>query len=59
MTMDDIEKIVVIVQLKNGSAHQVLTTKENKRIALQIINLADNGLKLDKEIMPMTFEYVK
>lgn len=58
-TTDDIEMVVIIVQFKDGSAHQVLTTKENKEIAVQMIALADQGLKLDKELMPMTFEFKK
>jgi len=31
MEIDDIEVIVMIVQFKDGSAHQVLTSKENKK----------------------------
>lgn len=56
MKMSDIETVLIIVQFKNGSAHQVLTTKENKEIAVQMIALADNGLKLDKELMPVELE---
>ena len=36
MDLNDIECIVILVQLKNGNAHQVLTTKENKEVALKI-----------------------
>jgi hypothetical protein len=31
MSFDEIETIVILVQVKNGSAHQVLTTKETKK----------------------------
>ena len=55
MNIEDIEVIVVIVQFKNGSAHQVLTTKENKKIALQLIANADGKLSVDKELMPIEF----
>jgi len=57
MEIEDIEVIVMIVQFKDGSAHQVLTTKENKRVALQIIANADGKLTLDKELAPVIFEY--
>jgi hypothetical protein len=54
MSFDEIETIVILVQLKNGSAHQVLTSKENK-VALRMIAIQDESLKLDKEIMPVVF----
>jgi hypothetical protein len=53
MSFDEIETIVILVQ-KNGSAHQVLTSKENK-VALRMIAIQDESLKLDKEIMPVVF----
>lgn len=56
MDLNDIEVIVILVQLKNGNAHQVLTTKENKEIALQIIAANDGKLSLDKELAPITFK---
>jgi hypothetical protein len=55
MSFDEIETIVILVQLKNGSAHQVLTSKENKEVALRMIAIQDESLKLDKEIMPVVF----
>jgi hypothetical protein len=54
MSFDEIETIVILV-LKNGSAHQVLTSKENKEVALRMIAIQDESLKLDKEIMPVVF----
>jgi hypothetical protein len=59
MSFDEIETIVILVQLKNGSAHQVLTSKENKEVALRIIAAEDGTLKLDQEIMPVVFEIKK
>lgn len=56
MVIDDIDVVLIIVQFKDGSAHQVLTTAENKKIAVQIIASADGGLKIDKELMPVTLE---
>jgi hypothetical protein len=53
MSFDEIETIVILVQ-QNGSAHQVLTSKENK-VALRMIAIQDESLKLDKEIMPVVF----
>lgn len=51
--LEDIETVLIVVQFKDGSAHQVLTTKENKNSAVLIIASADGGLKLDKELMPI------
>lgn len=31
MSLDEIETILIIVQFKDGAAHQVLTTSENKK----------------------------
>jgi len=57
MNLNDIETVVIIVQFKDGSAHQVLTTKENKQIAVSLIAEMDGRLVLDKELLPVTFEY--
>lgn len=59
MDLNDIECIVILVQLKNGNAHQVLTTKENKEIALNIIAASDGKLCLDEELEPITFKTKK
>jgi len=59
MEIEDIEVIVMIVQFKDGSAHQVLTTKENKKFALQMIASADGKLTLDKALAPVIFEYAE
>jgi hypothetical protein len=50
----EIETIVILVQLKNGSAIKYLHLKENK-VALRMIAIQDESLKLDKEIMPVVF----
>jgi len=59
MNLEDIEAVVMIVQFKDGSAHQVLTTKENKQFAVQMIASSDGKLTLDKAIAPVIFEYAK
>ena len=56
MNLTDISQIVILVELKNGNAYQVLTSKENKEIALQIIATADGALRLDKELEPIEFK---
>ena len=56
MNLTDISKIVILVELKNGNAHQVLTSKENKEFALQLIATADGKLSLDKELAPIEFK---
>ena len=56
MNLTDISKIVILVELKNRNAHQVLTSKENKEFALQLIATADGKLSLDKELEPIEFK---
>lgn len=56
--MSEIKTILVLVELENGNAHQVLASKTQKEIALQILKNEDKGvLMLDQEIMPITLEY--
>lgn len=53
---EEIESIAVLIQLKNGSAHQVLSTDEAKRIALLTLVRAGSGtLQVSNEIEPVTF----
>jgi len=56
MDFDDIEHVAILVQLKNGEAHQVLSTPENKQIMLSLLAKMDDGLKLSKEIESVTFK---
>ena len=56
MDIKDINKIVILIELKKGNIHQVLTSRENKEIVLRIIASADNGLKVDKELEPIEFK---
>ena len=55
MKTDDIEKVVIIVEFNNGNAHQVLTTKENKKILIGLLATMDNGLKLSGTLEPVAF----
>ncbi len=57
MSIDDIDLIAVIIQFKDGNAHQVLASKENKEIMLRLLAHSEGSLKLDKELMPVRFEY--
>ena len=56
MDLNDIELIAIIVQLKNGEAHQVLAKKGDKYLALMLLGQMGDGLKLSNEIEPMTFK---
>lgn len=53
-TIDDIETIAILVQIK-GNSHQVLTTKENKEVLLRMLSSLDGGLKLDTALAPVEF----
>lgn len=56
MEITDIDVICILVQLKNGNAHQLLTTKENKRIAIELIGRMDGKLSLSEEIASVKIE---
>lgn len=55
MTIEDIEVIAIIVQLKDGNTHQVLASKENKELALRMLGQLGGNIKLSEEIEPITF----
>lgn len=55
MNISDIQKIVILIETPEGNAHQVLASKENKEICLQILAQAEGGLRVTKEIMPIEF----
>lgn len=51
-----IEKILIIIELDNGAAHQVLASKENKDLMIQMIGKLENGIALDKELEPINLK---
>lgn len=59
ITINDITKVLIIVSFEDGSAHQVLSTAENKNTMLRMLAVADGGLKLDKELMPIKLKTKK
>lgn len=59
ITIEDIKQVLIIVSFEDGSAHQVLSTPENKNIMLRMLAVADGGLKLDKELMPVKLKTKK
>jgi len=55
-SLDDIETVSVLVQFKNGDAHQVLTSKEMKHLMLRMLIDPDtNTLMLSEAIEPVQF----
>jgi hypothetical protein len=59
LSFEDFEKIVIVVQLKNGCAHQVLSTSDNKIILLKMLSKMDGTLNLSKEIEPFILKTKK
>jgi hypothetical protein len=59
MEFEDIEKIVIIVQLKSGAAHQVLASKDDKETMLRVLSATNGKILLHKEMMPIVFEEKK
>lgn len=54
MTLEDIETIVILVELKTGEAHQVIAAKEDKLLYLRL--LSKEGLKITKPIERVEFK---
>ena len=58
-TTKDIKTILILVEFEDGNAHQVLSTKEHKKMAIDFIATLDGTLKLSDEIEPLTLEIKK
>lgn len=56
LEIDDITTIAIIVEI-NGNAHQIMSTKENKALMLNMLARMDGGLKLSTEMEPIEFVY--
>lgn len=52
MTTDDIKTILICVEMTDGSVRQVLTSKETKKMFIDLLGKFDDGLKLSEELMP-------
>jgi len=59
MEIENISKILICVEMDNGNAHQVLTSIDNKQMALRLIASIDEGLKLSSQIEPFTLDLLK
>ena len=51
-----IKKILILVELENGDAHQVLASKEQKEICVHLLKSEDGVLRLSKKIKPIRLE---
>lgn len=52
-----IKKIIVLVELENGNAHQVLASREQKEICLSLLSTEDGVLRLSSEIEAVSIRY--
>lgn len=59
MTTKDFKTIAILVELEDGSAHQVLATKENKHLVIDMLSTMEGGLKISERIEPVTFKTAK
>lgn len=59
MTTKDFKKIIILVETKEGVAHQVLSSDENKRIMIDLLATMDNGIKLSPKINPVSVTLAK
>lgn len=53
LTLDDIEQLIILVQIK-GNCHQVLLSKDDKKVVQHFIATMTSGLKLSQELQPIT-----
>lgn len=56
MNLQDVKKVLIIVELEDGSAHQVLATSDEKKTALFAMVATGGKLVLDKELMPIVLK---
>ena len=52
-----INKILVLVELENGDAHQVLASREQKEICVHLLRSEDGQLRLSQKIKPIKLEF--
>lgn len=57
MTEKEINRIVVLVEFKDGSVHQVLTTKEKKELMIGMLTNDKGALQVTAEIEPFEFQF--
>lgn len=56
--IDNIEKILVLVEMNDGNVHQVLASKEQKEIALHMMkNEKRDALMLSEQVEPFELEF--
>jgi hypothetical protein len=49
----EIEKILILVETADGAPRQVLASKQNKEIALQMLGRLEGGIKLTTAFEPI------
>lgn len=54
-----VKRILVLVELENGHAHQVLTSHEQKEIYLNLMKAENGEIMLSKRIKPVILEMFK
>jgi hypothetical protein len=52
-----VKRILVLVELDNGHAHQVLTSYEKKEICLNLMKAENGEIMLSKRIKPVILEF--
>lgn len=56
--MNNVNKILVLVEMDNGNVHQVLASKEQKEVALHMMKSEKkNALMLSEEVEPFELEF--
>ncbi len=51
-----IRRILILVELDNGHAHQVLANAEKKEVCMALLRNEDGELLLSKRVKPVTLE---
>lgn len=53
---NEIARVLIIVELKNGNAHQLLATRENKKLAVDLLGQMEGAIRLDKKLVPFELQ---
>lgn len=54
-----VHKILILVELENGSVHQVLASAEQKEICIALMRSEEGVLRLSERVEPITLEELR
>ncbi len=58
MNTNQITKVVILVEIE-GKCHQVISSKENKQVFIELLANSREGLRLTQPIEPIEFQFTQ